>query len=211
MARRTVIEFDDKSSDVNGGFYLNESPYPSESEEVETVYREFLTLNGDGVTTSMRVNGSVTVQDFIIEASQEEDIYIQSLSIFISADIVVAELLEFGNLPALTNGCLLFYSGQREGELFLSESIRSNFDLMKLGNFKPNFGLGEAFKVSNASNSNSEGYLSVINLSDYGFIDGILLKKASFDKLVFRVRDNLNVGVGSISVFNIVAHGRKIK
>lgn len=211
MARRTVIEFDDKSSDVNGGFYLNESPYPSESEEVETVYREFLTLNGDGVTTSMRVNGSVTVQDFIIEASQEEDIYIQSLSIFISADIVVADLLEFGNLPALTNGCLLFYSSQREGELFLSGSIQSNFDLMKLGNFRPSFGTTTAFKVSNASNSNSEGYLSVINLSDYGFIDGILLKKASFDKLVFRVRDNLNVGVGSISVFNIVAHGRRIK
>lgn len=211
MARKSVIEFDDRASEVSGGFYTIEALYPGISEEEEIVYRQFLTLNGDGINQSMRVDGSVTNQDFYIEAEVGYDIYIQTLSIYVGAEIVIAELLEFGNLPALTNGCLLFYSSQREGELFLSNEIKSNFDLMKLGNFNPPVGLGEAFKVSNATSANSEGYLSVIRIQNYGFEDGILLKANSFDKLVFRIRDNLNVGVGSIARFDVVAHGIKIR
>lgn len=211
MSRKSTISYNGKNVKELGGIYEIEAPYPSLAEDTTSIFREFLTLNGDGINSSMRVDGSTTVRDFYIQAQPGYDIYLNAICFYISADLVVVDLVEFGNLPALTNGCAFFYQSQRTGIITISDPIRSNFDMMKMSNFKPSFGTGAtAFEVTNATATVSEGYMPTVFLSDYGFgEDGLLLAGDTTDRLVFRIRDNLNVGLSSISNLNAIAHGFK--
>lgn len=213
MSRQTYITNNKVNSKLVNGIYEIEAPYPPISDDRVVIFREFLTLNGDGITNSMRVNGSITNQDFYIQAVPEYDIYITALSFYLGAELAVIDLIEFANLPALTNGCQLIYQSNQIGEVLLGDSIKSNFDLLKICNFKPSFGnAGAAFEVINATASTSEGYSPVLYFSDYGFNeDGILLLNGTNDKLTFKIRDNLNVGISSISKFDVIAQGFKRK
>lgn len=213
MSRNSYITNDNISVKLVTGAYDIEAPYPPISEDNVVVFREFLTLNGDGINRSMRVNGSVTNQDFYISAVEGFDIYITTLCFYIAAELVVVDINEFGNLPALTNGCSLFYQTNQLGNIIINDSIKSNFDLLNVGNFKPSFGTGAgSFAVDAATALTSEGYMPILTFTDFGFgEDGILLLNNTTDKLVFRIRDNLNVGVSSISQFDVVAHGFKRK
>jgi hypothetical protein len=213
MSKRSFFSNDNNSSKTQSGVYEIEAPYPTTSDETSVIFREFLTLNGDGVTNSMRVNGSTNPQDFYIQAEPGYDIYISAVCFYISADLVIVDLVEFGNLPALTNGCSFFYDSNQTGRIVINEPIKSNFDLVKIANFKPNIGSGaSSFELSNATANVSEGYMPVVYFSDYGFgEDGLLLSEGTLDKIVFRINDNLNVGLSSISVFNAIAHGFKRK
>ena len=95
-----------------GFLFTQEAPYPPSSEETKiTVYREFLTLNNNGTTTDMRVNGSTTPQIFYINAEPDFDIYITTVS-FLIAD-AGASLNEFGGITALANGCRFYYDTSR--------------------------------------------------------------------------------------------------
>ena len=60
MARKAHLSDGQVSTKLVNGVYEIEAPYPSLAEETAVIFREFLTLNGDGVTSSMRVDGSVT-------------------------------------------------------------------------------------------------------------------------------------------------------
>jgi hypothetical protein len=68
-----------------GGYVFTQSSNlpPVTNQDLQIVYRKFLTLNGDGTTNSMLVDGSTTPQLFYVEASPNNDIYITSLSIVI--------------------------------------------------------------------------------------------------------------------------------
>lgn len=195
------------------GAYEMEAPYPSVSEDNSVIFREFLTLNGNGITSSMRVDGSVTNQDFYIQSVQDADIYITALSFYLGAELVIIDLVEFGNLPALTNGCQLLYQSSDVGTIIIADSIKSNFDLLNVCNVKPSFGSGAAaFEYSNATATVSEGYGPVLYFSEFGFgEDGVLLPAGTTDRLTFRIRDNLNVGLSSISKFDVIAQGFKRK
>lgn len=211
MSRKSLVSYNGKNVKEVGGVYEMEAPYPSLAEDTASPFREFLTLGGDGVTRSMRVDGSATPRDFYIQAQPGYDIYLTALCFYIGAELVIIDLVEFGNLPALTNGCAFFYESQEAGIITISDPIRSNFDMMKMSNFKPSFGSGAgAFELSNATATVSEGYMPTVFLSDYGFgEDGLLLASDTTDRLVFRIRDNLNVGLSSISQLDAVAHGFK--
>ena len=213
MSKRSFLSNDNNLVKSLSGVYEIEAPYPTTSEENVIIFREFLTLDGDGVTNSMKVNGSTNPQNFYIQAEPGYDVYITAVCFYISADLVVVDLSEFGNLPALTNGCSFLYESQTTGTVIINSPIRSNFDLVKIANFKPNIGSGtSAFELSNATASVSEGYMTVVYFGDYGFgEDGLLLLNGTLDKIVFKINDNLNVGVSSISVFNAIAHGFKRK
>ena len=213
MSRKTYITNGNIESKIVNGIYEIEAPYPPISEDNITIFREFLTLNGDGVTNSMRVDGSITNRHFYIEANPEYDIYITALSFYLGSELTIIDLIEFGNLPALTNGCQLIFKSNQLGEVILGDPIKSNFDLLKICNFKPNFGnAGAAFELNNATATTSEGYSPVLYFSDYGFNeDGILLLNGTTDKLTFKIRDNLNVGLSSISKFDVIAQGFKRK
>lgn len=190
----------------NQGFlYTQEAPYPPAGEDViMTVYRDFLTLNNDGVTTSMIVNGSVTKQYFWIGAETDYDIYITSLS-FLIAD-ANATLSQFGALAALTNGCRLYYENP-EGQINIGTQLRSNFDIVRLCLGNPAFGTGaDAFRGTNVVGT-SEAFIPVLDFRTFGFRWGLRLLNGTFNRLAFEINDNLT----GLDAFNIVAYGFRRK
>lgn len=186
----------------NEGFlFTQEAPFPPSGEETKiTIYREFLTLNNDGTTNDMRVNGSTTSQYFWINAEPNFDIYITTLSFLISD--AGAELDEFGNLPSLTNGCRLFYE-DNNGEINIGTDLVSNFEFIRLCQGNPSFGNAQdAFRARNIVGA-SEGYIPIFDFRNFGFRWGLKLKAGTNNRLVMEINDN----VSSIDGFNATAYG----
>lgn len=213
MARRSTISADKNEAKIVSGVYEIKAPYPPLTTQDPVIFRDYFTLNGNGTTRLMRVNGSANPIDFYIQAQPEYDLYITALSFYIGAELASVDLNEFGNLPALTNGCALFYESQDTGIITISDPIRLNFDIMKMGLFNPTIGTGtSAFKVQSAITPTSEGYLSTVYMSQIGFDKGgLLLRNGTTDRLVFRVRDNLDQSITAIQLLDGIAHGYKIK
>ena len=118
---------------VNDGGYIltqNSNLPPVDTREQQLLYRQFLTLNGDGTTTDMIVDGSTTPQLFTINAIPEKDIFITSLSILIQGNN-----LDLGNNfaggVALTNGVRMYYEDQN-GEVNIGTDLTTNFSFTRL-------------------------------------------------------------------------------
>ena len=213
---------------VDEGGYLRTqpSPYPAEDErDLTFVFRQFLTLNGDGTTNSMLVDGSTTSQLFYIEGEPEDDIYITSLSFLIQATGIVLGNDFAGSTAALTNGCRLYYE-DKNGEVNIGTSLQTNFDFIRLCQGNPAFnngddstGTGPFIAPSVAGGGGGKGasaadaIIPVLNISDiFGLPYGIKLQRATTHKLVLEVNDNITAGVlGANAAFNIIAYGFKRK
>ena len=188
-----------------GFLYTQEASFPPSGEDVKlTVYREFLTLNGDGVTTSMLVDGSVNTQNFFIQAEPDVDVYISSISFLISD--AGASLSEFGGITALTNGCRLYYS-DKNGEITIGDSLVSNFEFVRLCLGNPAFGSGNGAFLANNVVGASEAFIPVLDFKNFGFKWGLKLEAGTVNKLEFDINDN----VSGIDAFNIIAYGFRRK
>ncbi len=179
-------------------------PHPPQSESIAALpFREYLTLNGDGTTFDMRVNGSVNNQSFFVQGNSQYDLYIKSLSVVI-AD-VNASLNNFGNLAPLTNGCRLVWIDQEVGELDINPSIKTNFDFVRLAGGQPS---GVNGPLSNVT-GNSEGFIPFLDFQYiFGLQWGIRLRRNTLEKLELTVKDDLSVGLDS---FNIIAYGIRMQ
>lgn len=197
---------------VETGGYLRVQPAPfppDDDRDTQIIFREFLTLNNDGTTSDMRVDGSTTPQLFYIQAEPDSDIYITSLS-FLLADTDNAPILEeFGALPALTNGARLYYEDSN-GEIDIADSLKSNFEIVRLCQGTPSFGTGtDAFFAEDVTSGagNQFAIIPILNFqSVFGFQYGLRLRSGTTNKLVLSVRDNLT---GGLDNFNIIAYGFK--
>jgi len=185
----------------------------------QIIYRRFLTLNNDGSTASMLVDGSTTSQTFSIESQNNKDTFITSLSFVIAGDGLALGNDFAGNGAALTNGCRLYYEDDVNGEINIGTDLQTNFDFIRLCQGVPAFAdptLGPfiANDISGASGKGStpaDGILPVLNIKDiFGLAFGIKLKNNSKDKLVLEVNDNLSTGLGANATFNIIAYGFEI-
>jgi hypothetical protein len=188
-----------------GFLYTQAAPYPPAGEDtIMTIYREFLTLNNNGASTDMRVNGATTKQYFWVNAEPGYDIYITSLS-FLIAD-ANATLVQFGAIAALTNGCRLFYQNP-EGQINIGTNLRSNFDIVRLCLGNPAFGSGtEAFRGSNVVGT-SEAFIPVLDFRTFGFKWGLRLLNDTQNRLAFEINDNLT----ALDALNVVAYGFRRK
>lgn len=187
-----------------GFLYTQEAPYPPSSEETKiTIYRNFLTLNNNGTTTDMRVNGSTTKQYFYIQAEPNFDVYITTVSFVISGP--GAALNEFGNLAALTNGCRFFYE-DNNGEINIGTNLRSSFDFVRLCQGNPAFGGGASAFLANDVVGTSEAFIPVFDFRNFGFRWGLKLRAGSLDRLVIEINDNLTPSA-NLTGFNAVAYG----
>lgn len=212
---------------VDEGGYLRTqtSPYPAEdNRDLTFVFRQFLTLNGDGATNSMLVDGSTASQKFYIEGESEDDIYITSLSFLIQATGIVLGNDFAGNGAALTNGCRIYYE-DKNGEVDIGTSLQTNFDFIRLCQGNPAFSDGsgaiEPFIAPNVAGggggkgggSAANAIIPVLNIRDiFGLPYGIKLQRATTHKLVLEVNDNITAGVlGANAAFNIIAYGFKRK
>lgn len=175
---------------------------PLDNNQQVLPFTEYLTLNGEGATSSMLINGSTTNQDFYI-ASRNYDIYINSI-VFQIAD-ANATLNQFGNIGILTNGLEFYYFNQSEGKYTIESELKTNFDMVRLANFEPSFGTGTAaFQASNVIGT-SEAYMGVIDIEDvFGLQWGLKLKANSTDRIGFIVKDNLTaMDAMTIKVYGI--------
>lgn len=219
MSKRGKIVYQDLKPIVNddGRLYEIDTVYPPITNDRQIIlYVDDLTLNNDGVTTDMKVDGSVTAQEFSVNADSEFDIFINSVSFFIAAELVVTDLGEFGGITTpLTNGCQLIYENSDEGDIIIGDNLQTNYDLLRMCNMSPQFGLvsNAAFKIVQAFSNQDDGYLFILKFSDYGYEQeysgGIRLKAGTTDRLVFKIRDDLNLTPSEISSFDGRVYGFK--
>ena len=221
MSRRTTIQDGEgtgKNAIVDPGGYLFVQPAPfppDDNRDIQLIYRQFLTLNGDGTTSDMLVDGSTTSQIFTIPGKPNNDIYITSLSFVIAGDGLVLGNDFAGSGSPLTNGCRLYYEDSN-GEVNIGTSLQTNFDFIRLCQGNPAFAdptLGPfiADNIAGASGKGStpaDGIIPVLNFRDvFGFQYGLKIARNTTNRLVLEVNDNLTTGLGLNAAFNIIAYG----
>ena len=189
-----------------GCFEVVQHAHPPLTESVEVFpFRQYFTDNGlESGSNDMRVNGAANTQDFWVAASEEYDIYIKTISIEISDG--GATLNEFGNLPALSNGVGFYWFNQKEALYTINESMKTNWELIRMCATSPYGGGGNAFKANNISGV-SEGFTPIFDTARiFGMPWGLRLKKGSTDKLLFRINDNIQ----NVDSFNAIAYGTRL-
>ena len=222
MSIKVRIEDGDGSGNrakvTEGGYiYAQDSNLPPlDDRDSQIIYRQNLTLNGDGTTTEMTVDGSTTPQLFTINAIPEKDIYITSLSIFVQATALsLGQDFAGSNTAtatlALPNGCRLFYE-DKNGEINIGTDIVVNFDFIRLCQGNAPFGDSTTAFIKTDGTPTIFPILSFKKV--FGFQSGLRLLRNTTDKLVFEVNDNLTAG-GTIlpadASINIIANGFELK
>lgn len=222
MAVRSKIVFGDNEAIVDDGGFLRVSvsglPLNTTGNK-QIIYRRFLTLNNDGTTTEMTVDGSVTSQLFSVNAEPNKDIFITSLSIIIIGTGIALGNDFAGSGASLTNGCRLFYKDDVNGEVNIGTQLQNNFDFIRLCQGNPAFAdpsAGAFIAPSIAGSSGkggsvADGIIPVLDVkSVFGLAFGIRLNADTKDELVLEVNDNLSTGLGANASFNIIAYGFEI-
>jgi len=176
-------------------------PHPPLSEGVVvTPYRADFT-NSAGLTQMGTAIGSLTAPiDFSISASDKFDTYVKTISVEITDRSPQARL--FGALPRLPNGVQFLWQSQEAGTLGLAQ-FHSNFEFLRVA--PPRWGDGTTVGlISNAVAINDDTYLIDIDTSQrLGPPWGLILRKGTTDKIIFRIRDDLT---GLVS-FTAIAGG----
>ena len=221
MSRRTTIQDGEgtgKNAQVDPGGYLFVQPAPfppDDNRDIQLIYRQFLTLNGDGTTSDMLVDGSVTSQIFTIPGKPNNDIYITSLSFVIAGDGLVLGNDFAGSGSPLTNGCRLYYEDSN-GEVNIGTNLQTNFDFIRLCQGNPAFAdptLGPfiADNIAGASGKGvtpADGIIPVLSFRDvFGFQYGLKIARNTTHQLALEINDNLTTGLGLNAAFNIIAYG----
>lgn len=221
MSRKTSIQDGEGTGrnavvDPGGYLYVQPAPFPpDDNRDIQLIYRQFLTLNGDGTTSDMLVDGSITPQIFTIPGKPNNDIYITSLSFVIAGDGLVLGNDFAGSGSPLTNGCRLYYEDSN-GEVNIGTSLQTNFDFIRLCQGNPAFAdptLGPfiADNIAGASGKGStpaDGIIPVLNFRDvFGFQYGLKIARNTTHQLALEVNDNLTTGLGLNAAFNIIAYG----
>jgi hypothetical protein len=174
---------------------------PLDSETTLLPLRHFFENNG---SSAMNVDGSVTNVDFAIEADASFDKSIKSM--FVSIVDAGAALSEFGNLPALTNGCEFIWQSQDFGEIVIADQLKSNFDFVAFGGGSPAFGSAASSFIASNVIGNEEAVITFIDFEKlFGFKYGIPLRKGTKDKLLFRIKENTS----GVTAFTAIGYGNK--
>lgn len=229
MAVRSKIVFGDNEAIVDEGGFLRVavSGLPlNTTENKQIIYRKFLTLDNDGSTIEMTVDGSTTPQRFTINSEQDKDIFITSLSFqILGTGITLGEDFA-GSGASLTNGCRLFYKDNVNGEVNIGTQLQNNFDFIRLCQGNPAFNDGAAGAASELGpfiapsitsagggkgGTVADGIIPVLDIkSVFGLAFGVRLNANTKDELVLEVNDNLSTGLGVGASFNIIAYGFEI-
>ncbi|MEE9540672.1 MAG: hypothetical protein V3V85_04165 [Candidatus Thorarchaeota archaeon] len=182
--------------------------HPPRDEEIASLpFRQFFTDDGTETgSIDMRVDGSTTNANFSINAINDFDLYIRTVSIAI-AD-AGARLNLFGALAALTNGIMFTHNTSESGTLVLHDSIQTNLEFIRLGLANPPIGSGTAAFRADITGGGADAYLPTIDFSQiFGLPWGLRLRKSTTDTITFTVRDDLSTGIDQ---FDIIGYGIKI-
>jgi hypothetical protein len=188
-----------------GALHVVAHSHPPLDESIQELpYRAYFENGG---SNDMIVDGSSTSVDFSIDASNEFDIFITTISVEIG-DGGNPSLNDFGDLSALSNGVSWLYNTQDQGDYVLHDGIQTNKEFVRLGISTGAIGTGtDAYLADVSGGAAEKSYLPTINVIEtFGIKDGLRLKKGTNDKLIFRVNDAL----AGLTTFNIIAYGKRL-
>lgn len=193
----------ERASVVDNALLVLQQPYPPIGVSKMYVFRRKFSLDGTATGTSdMRVLGTLAAPvKFYIPADLPDDRYITMLSFMIAG--ASCTLSEFSTVPALTNGCRLYYE-QPSGIKIIHDSLKTNWDFIRLCGGQPAFGSGaDAFRATNVVGA-SEAYIPTLDLTKIMPL-GVKLDKGTNQRLVLEVRDDLTAV--AITGFDCIAYG----
>lgn len=180
--------------------------------EIQTVYREYLTRDGDGTTIDARVTGTLESPiNFWVAAEPGFDIYITSLSIVTAGGSQT--LARFGGQPALTNGLRFYYEGP-DGQITIGTDIKTGFEIVRLCQGTPAFTdpSSGAFIAANVAGTSEALYQSLDFSKVFGLPYGVRLNTSSVNKIVMQVRDTISTTAPNITTqFDVLAYGTRVK
>lgn len=161
-----------------------------------------LTINGDGVTDDLTVDGSVTAVDAFIQAPANGDLYIRLASVLI-ADAGAVSLNAFGSIAGgVTNGFEFFVeSGGVKTDLGVP--LKTNHDFIRIGT--ETVGIGgktDAYQLAKIDAANNDGYSPLLDFTQVSLL-GVRLLKGTSDKFGITINDNIT----SVATFNIIVKG----
>lgn len=188
---------------VNGrnAMYVSQMPEPPLVEQKSKPFVQFLTDDGTATGSSdMTVDGSVTTQEFWVQADNANDRYITTLSFLIAG--TNAKLSQFGSITALTNGLRVFYN-RLDGETTIADPLQTNFAVVRFSCGTPAFGsTNTAFRAGNVVGA-IDAFFPCIQLTAIVPPFGIKLDAGTQQKLVVQVRDDLT----GVTAFDVEAFG----
>ena len=194
----------DNSLKIDGEGAANVIVHPHPPRETLTAipFRQY--FRNESTSEDMTVDGGTLPIDCTINALQDRDLFIKTLSIQITG--AGGTLNEFGNISALTNGVEFLWFTQKVGEYTIHEGMKTNWEMLRMCATEPFGGGGNAHKANNVAGG-EEGFTPVFDASRiFGMPYGLKLTAGTNDKLIFRVRDNIS----SVASFNIIAYGLSI-
>jgi hypothetical protein len=189
------------SAKVNGdnALYTIDIPYPPLEVQKVKPFRQYLTDDGTASgSNDLGIDGSVTNVCFYVQASNDSDRYIKSLSIIVGYSATSKPYL-FADAAALTNGCRLYYESFR-GEVDIDDAIKTNAELLRIAN--DNIVLSD-WQIRHLAANNDYGYLVKIDLTEFSPTYGIKLDKGTDQRLIMCIRDDATAA----DDFNIQAVG----
>lgn len=185
------------------GLLISSLPFPPIDVENKIVpFIGALTINGDRITTSLSVDGSVTPVDAFIGPPVFGDLYLTTANILI-ADSGAIALNKFGSINGgLTNGINFFVETENE-RLDISIALKTNFDFIRIGTLTVGTGgKTDAFQLSNTDNDNDDGYNPILDFTKVSPV-GIRLRADTLDKLGICINDDIT----GVATFNVIING----
>lgn len=170
-------------------------------------YAAFFTINGDGVSFDLTVDGSVNTVSAFVQADNTGDLYITNMSMLMGGAGTPA-LNDFCDLPALPIGLQSFYECCAE-EFILAAFATTNYDLLRLATATPGHSTqltganSVPFLVENIDLAGNSAYNALYDFRTSIFPGGVRLQKGTQDKFGVKILDDLS-GAG---LFNIVLTG----
>jgi len=190
---------------------LRVTQFPSDEEVVVPIVKPF-TVDGDGVTVDLTVDGSTTPISAFIEADADGDVFITEINVVLLATIGGGNSLlrDYGAITdGLTNGCVLFENINGTIFEFREFPIKTNFNWVTLGTLTASLGEdAAAFRLKDVlPGNNSFGYNPRLDMRALKPPFGLRLKALSPDQLGIIIQDNLDVA--GVSAFQVNAIGFK--
>ncbi len=186
---------------------------PSGSEQVVIPIVKSFTVGGDGVTTSLKVDGSITPVNAFIKADADGDIFVTELNVVILATVGGGNALlsDFAAIPGgLPNGSILFRNIKGAINELREFPLRTNFNWVTVGTLTAPVGSdGGAFRLKDVlPGNNSFGYNPRLDMRALNPPFGVRLAALSADQLGIIIQDDLDVA--TVSAFAINAIGFKV-
>lgn len=208
----TLTDGIDTASIQNAALTVTQIPSPN-GNQITIPFVQPLTIQGDGVTTNLKVDGSTNNIRAFIESESDGDVYVTQINAVILGTIGGGNALlsDFAAVTGgLTNGCVLF--AEIEGNIieYTEVDLKTNFQWVSLGSLTASLGEdAAAFRVQNViPGNNSFGYIPRLDMKELAPPFGIRLKSRGSDQLGIIIRDDLTVA--TVSAFQLTAIGFKI-